>query len=126
MRGSARRRSRGSWELTVNLGRDAGGNGYASSGRWGTKAEAERVLNGMLLEAEMGGKELSPRLLLGDFMQRWLKERVYPRLRSQTCRWYERTVRLYLLPELGWRLVWRPGEFPPACFIIAVGCCRWW
>ena len=63
----------------------------------GTKAEAERVLNGMLLEAEMGGKELSPRLLLGDFMQRWLKERVYPRLRSQTCRWYERTVRLYLL-----------------------------
>ena len=25
MRGSVRRRSRGSWELTVDLGRDAGG-----------------------------------------------------------------------------------------------------
>ena len=85
MRGSVRRRSRGSWELTVGLGRDASGKRIRQIRTVrGTKAEAQRALNGMLLEAEMGGKELSPRLLLGDFMQRWLKERVYPRLRSQT------------------------------------------
>ena len=96
MRGSVRRRSRGYRELTVDLGRDTDGRRVRRFRTVrGTKAEAQRVLNGMLLEAEMGGKELSPRLLLGDFMQRWLKERVYPRLRSQTCRWYERTVRLY-------------------------------
>ena len=55
----------------------------------GTKAEAERVLNGILREADVGGEQLSPRLLLGDFMERWLRGREYPRPRFQTCRWYE-------------------------------------
>ena len=102
MRGSARRCSRGCWEPTVDPGRRA-------EGRWvrsfrtvrGTRTEAERVLNGILREADVGGGQLSPCQKLGDLVERWLKERVFPRLRSQTCRWYERTVRLYLLPELG-------------------------
>ncbi len=58
MRGSVRRRNRGSWELTVDLGRHV-------ERRWvhrfrtarSTKAEARRVLNGMLRAAEIGGKE---------------------------------------------------------------------
>ena len=41
------------------------------------------------------------RVLLGEFMDRWLEERVYPRLRSQTCMLYAREVRLRLRPELG-------------------------
>ena len=53
------------------------------------EAEAERVLNGILREADVGGEQLSPRLLLGDFMERWLREREYPRPRFKTCRWYE-------------------------------------
>ena len=55
----------------------------------GTKAEAERVLNGILRETDVGGEQLSPRLLLGDFMERWLREQEYPRPRFQICRWYE-------------------------------------
>ena len=65
MRGSVRRRSRsrGYRELTVDLGRDTDGRRVRRFRTVrGTKAEAQRVLNGMLLEAEMGGKELSPRL----------------------------------------------------------------
>ena len=36
-------------------------------------------------------------------MERWLEERVYPRLRSQTCVLYAREVRMRLRlgPELG-------------------------
>ena len=52
----------------------------------GTAAKAERVLNGILREAGMGATELSLRRFLGDFVERWLKEREYPRLRSQACR----------------------------------------
>ena len=44
----------------------------------GTRTEAERVLNGMLREADMGAGQLSPRLLLGDFVGSWPKERVSP------------------------------------------------
>ena len=40
-------------------------------------------------------------MLLGEFMERWLEGRVYPRLRSQTCMLYAREVRLRLGPELG-------------------------
>ena len=65
-----------------------------------TKAEARQVLNGMLRAVEIGGKELSPRLPLGDFMEHWLEERVYARLRSQTCVLNAREVRMRLRPEL--------------------------
>ena len=102
MRGSVRRRSRGSWELTVDLGRDAGGERIRQFRTVrGTKAEAERVLNQLLRAAEMSQGVMSSRALLGEFMDRWLEERVYPRLRSQTCMLYAREVRLRLKPELG-------------------------
>ena len=38
---------------------------------------------------------------LGEFMERWLEERVYFRLRSKTCMLYAREVRLRLGLELG-------------------------
>ena len=102
MRGSVRRRSRGSWELTVDVGRDAEGKRVRQFRTVrGTKAEAERVLNQLLRAAEMSQGVMSSRVLLGEFMDRWLEERVYPRLRSQTCMLYAREVRLRLRPELG-------------------------
>ena len=102
MRGSVRRRSLGSWEPTVDLGRHVE-RGWVRQYRTarGTEAEARRVLNGMLRAVEMGVKELSPGLLLGIFMERWLEERVYPRLRSQTCVLYAREVRMRMRMRLG-------------------------
>ena len=67
----------------------------------GTKAEAERDLNQMLRAAELSQGVTSSRMLLGEFMERWLEGRMYPRLRSQTCVLYPREVRLRLGPELG-------------------------
>ena len=84
MRGSVRRRSRGSWELTVDVGRDAGGERIRQFRTVrGTKAEAERVLNQLLRAAEMSQGVMSSRALLGEFMDRWLEHQVYPRLRQQ-------------------------------------------
>jgi integrase len=75
MRGSARHRGRGSWELTVDLGRDAGGKRIRRFRTVrGTRTDADRVLNGILRKADVGGWQLSPRLLLGDFVGSWLKE----------------------------------------------------
>ena len=102
MRGSVRRRGRGVWELTVDVGRDAEGKRVRQFRTVrGTKAEAERVLNEMLRVAEFSQGLTSSRMLLGEFMERWLEGRVYPRLRSQTCMLYAREVRLRLGPELG-------------------------
>ena len=40
----------------------------------GTRKDADRALNGILHQADVSGWQLSPRLLLGDFVERWLKE----------------------------------------------------
>ena len=102
MRSSVRRRGRGVWELTVDVGRDAEGKRVRQFRTVrGTKAEAERVLNEMLRVAEFSQGLTSSRMLLGEFMERWLEGRMYPRLRSQTCVLYPREVRLRLGPELG-------------------------
>ena len=102
MRSSMRRRGRGVWELTVDVGRDAEGKRVRQFRTVrGTKAEAERVLNEMLRVAEFSQGLTSSRMLLGEFMERWLEGRMYPRLRSQTCVLYPREVRLRLGPELG-------------------------
>ena len=39
------------------------------------------MLNQLLRAAEMSQGVMSSRVLLGEFMDRWLKEREYPRLR---------------------------------------------
>ena len=102
MRGSVRRRNRGSWELTVDVGRDAEGKRVRQFRTVrGTKAEAERVLNQLLRAAEMSQGVMSSRVLLGEFMDRWLEDQIYPRLRQQSCELYSREVRLRLKPELG-------------------------
>ena len=75
MRGSARHRGRGSWELTVDLGRDAGGKRIRRFRTVrGTRKDADRALNGILHQADVSGWQLSPRRFLGDFVERWLKE----------------------------------------------------
>ena len=40
----------------------------------GSRKDADRALIGILHQADVSGWQLSPRLLLGDFMERWLKE----------------------------------------------------
>ena len=91
MRGSVRRRSRGSWELTVDLGRDAGGKRIRQFRTVrGTKAEVERALNDMLRAADLNRGVVPSGVLLGEFMDRWLEDQIYPRLRQQSCELYSR------------------------------------
>ena len=61
MRGTVRRRSRGSWKLTVFWVGIAEGKRVRSFRTVrGTRTEAERVLNGMLREADMGAGNYRP------------------------------------------------------------------
>ena len=132
MRGSVRRRGRGAWQLIVDVGRDANGKRVRQFRTVrGTKAEAEHVLNQQLRAAEMSQGVMWSRVLLGEFMDRWLAERVYPRLRSQTCMLYARDVRLRLRPELGdiplqrWRRgMCRPWKSVCPVVVLAPAFCR--
>ena len=103
VRGSARHRGRGSWELTVWIWVGIAEGKRVRSFRTvrGTRTEAERVLNGMFREADMGAGNYRPACSWEISWGVGRRSGCLPRLRSQTCRWYDRAVPFYLLRELG-------------------------
>jgi len=76
MKGCIVQRSKGSWGLVVELGRDP------ETGKrrqqWvtvrGTKKEAERRLRELLHQLDTGGFVRPGKLTLGEFLQSWLKD----------------------------------------------------
>ena len=67
----------------------------------GTRTEAERVLNGMFREADMGAGNYRPACSWEISWGVGRRSGCLPRLRCQTCRWYDRAVPFYLFRELG-------------------------
>ena len=75
MKGGIRQRSPGTWELTLNLGRDAQGiRRRRSLTVRGTKAQAQKRLREILADYDRG---IAPpeRITLQDWLQRWLPNR---------------------------------------------------
>ena len=101
MKGGIRQRSPGTWELNIYLGRDAQGKPMR---RWvtvrGTKAQAQRRLREILVELDRG---IAPpaRILLGDWLDRWMANHINPNRSQATRERYEGVIRRTLKPILG-------------------------
>ena len=85
MKGSLRQRSPGSWELTVDLGRDA----YGKRRRKhltvrGSKAHAQRELRKLLTTLDRGIDIPTQKITLRDWLDRWLREVIAPNRRQGT------------------------------------------
>ena len=90
MKGSLRQRSPGSWELTVDMGRDALGKRLRKSLTvQGTKAHAKRKLREILSTLDKGIAISTDRILLRDWLHHWLQETVAPSRRQRTKERYE-------------------------------------
>ena len=85
MKGSLRQRSVGSWELTIDLERDA-------LGKWrrkfltvrGTKAQARRKLREILSILDRGIDLPAENILLRDWLDRWIADVITPHRRQRT------------------------------------------
>ena len=101
MNGSIRRRSRNSWELTIELGRDAGGRRLRKYIHVrGGKADADRNLRALLSTMDQGlpldgGKET-----LGQYLERWIRAHA-GRVTARTLHGYQRYVSGYIAFCLG-------------------------
>ena len=75
MRGSIIQRSKGSWTIIINLGRDPA-TGKRKQ-QWvtvrGTKKAAEQKLADLLNELDTGSYVKPDKVTLGEFIDRWLK-----------------------------------------------------
>jgi len=104
MRGSIRQRSKGSWEITIDIGRDpATGKRlrHFQSVR-GNKKQAQQRLAEFLVSIEREIYVKSPRaLILGDYLTEWLRSHVELHCRPRTAEGYQFIVNRYLIPALG-------------------------
>ena len=102
MKGRIRRRSKNSWELTIDLGRDAQGRRQRKflSVR-GKKADADRRLREVLASLDRGLPLDEGRVTLGEFLQRWIRDYAEPHTKPRTAERYESDVRLHIIPAIG-------------------------
>ncbi|MQF69588.1 site-specific integrase [SAR202 cluster bacterium AD-804-J14_MRT_500m] len=102
MKGSIRRRSRGSWELTVDMGRDSSGKRLRKFlSVKGTKAEAERRLRELLSSLDKGIPVDTGKITVGALLERWIRDYVLPNTRPRTAERYESDMRLHIVPSIG-------------------------
>ncbi len=103
MNGSLRQRSPGSWELTIDTGRGALGRRerrYVTVR--GTKAQAQRKLREFLSAVDKGiGLPPTGELLLRDWFDRWMAERITPLRRQRTKERYQEIIDRHIAPAIG-------------------------
>lgn len=103
MKGHIRQRSKGSWEITIDAGKDP------ATGRRlrhfettrGTKKDAQRRLAELLVSIEKGSYVRPKRLTVGQYLEQWLQGYVVTNTAPRTRQRYEEIVRVHLVPALG-------------------------
>ena len=102
MKGSLRQRSPGSWELTIDTGRDALGRRQRKFVTVrGTKAQAQRRLRELLSNIDRGIPPIPDKTLLRDWLDRWMAEVIAPNRRQGTKERYRDIIDRYINPYIG-------------------------
>ena len=102
MQGSIRQRSPGSWEITLDVGRDgAGRRRRRYKTLRGTKAQAQRELRRLLSSLDAGMSVPDENILLRDWLDRWLREVIAPHRRYSTWARYRQVVDRDIVPAIG-------------------------
>lgn len=102
MRGHIKQRSKGSWAIVLDLGRDPGSGKRRQ--QWvtvrGTKKFAEKKLNELLTELDTGGYIKPSKDTVGAFLQRWLSDYMSTLVRPKTLEDYQYRAK-HLISGLG-------------------------
>ena len=102
MNGSIRSRGKGTWELTIDLGKDASGKRRRKFVNVkGTKAHAQQKLRELLTSLDKGIPVSGSRISFGDWLSRWFAEHVVPNTRQKSQERYEGLIREHIVPSLG-------------------------
>ena len=103
MRGSIRQRSKGSWEVCLDIGRDpaTGKRQRHFESVRGRKLDAQKRLHELFHTLEQGTYVKPNRVTVAQFLEDWLQGYVATNTAPRTRERYEEVVRLHLIPALG-------------------------
>ena len=103
MRGSIRQRSKGSWEITINIGRDpaTGKRLRHYESVKGSKKDAQRRLAELMVTIEQGSYIKPRRLTLGEWLEDWVDSYVTANCSPRTVDSYRSEVRTHIATNLG-------------------------
>ena len=102
MAGQLVQRGERSWYVRVFLGRAANGQRkFHNKTIHGTKKDAQRYLNAVLRELDLGTFVEPSAQTLSLYLDHWLQAAARPRVSLRTADGYEALLRRYILPALG-------------------------
>lgn len=102
MKGSIRRRSKGSWEVCLDVGTDATGKRIRHfESVKGTKKAAQQRLAELLVSIEQGSYVKPKRISLGEWLNEWLNGYVKTNCSPRTLDGYRSILERHLIPNLG-------------------------
>ena len=102
MKGSIRRRSKTSWELTIDMGRGPDGKRQRKFlSVQGKRADADRKLRELMAGLDKGIPVDTSNLTVGEYLAQWHAEYAVPHTRARTAERYLMDIRLNLTPRLG-------------------------
>jgi integrase len=103
MRGHITKRGKNSYSIAISLGKDPITGKYKQ--QWisvkGTKRDAEKRLGELLHQLDTGTFMKPSKTTLAEYLERWLKDYVWPNLAPRTAEGYEHICRHHLRPALG-------------------------
>ena len=102
MKGSIRRRSKDSWEIKIDMGRDAQGKQLRKFVNVkGKKADADRRLRELLSSLDKGQSIFTDKTTTGQWFDRWMKEKVLPERKIRTQERYTGIIENHIRPVIG-------------------------
>ena len=103
MKGSIRQRSKGSWEITIDVGRDpaTGKRQRHFESVRGSKKAAQQRMHELLHTLERGSYIKPERITLGEWLENWLNGYVATNCSLRTVQSYQSEVMHHLIPTLG-------------------------
>jgi integrase len=103
MAGQIIKRGERTWLVRVFLGRDphTGKRRYHNHTVKGSKKDAQRYVNGVLREIDMGTFVEPTRMTLNGYLDHWLENAARPRVRERTFDSYEALLDKHVRPKLG-------------------------
>lgn len=107
MAGQLIRRGDRTWMVRIFLGRDplTGKRKYHNKTVHGSRRDAQRYVNGVLRDMDLGKFCPPKKIALDKFLDQWLEKKVKPRVRDSTFRSYEQLMRCYVRPGLGSKMI---------------------